>query len=179
MIEIMCLALFATCAIGAAFMSNGSVAHFKAFLRWLVWTIALLMAFLLVTGLFRSPDSALAFLHQLLGHLVEFVVALGAGTATGVLARHQFLRRPFRSLGWFLLYLLLLACCLSNGRTGYFGASHLVDPPSPENELRFIVLHRVFMPGLAGLILAVWLRRLERAALEPSAIQKPQAEPTL
>ena len=179
MIELCCLMLFVACAVGPELILDKSPTQFQGLIRLLVWIIALLMALLLVTAVFRTPAGLLAFLHQYFGHLLEVLAAIAAGLETGVLARHQFRGRPFRSFSWISLYFLMLACCLVSGRVGYLGASHLVTPLSPDNQLRFDVLHRTFVPGLAALIVVAWLWSLERAASKRRATEKPQVEPRL
>ncbi len=152
-------------------LSAQSPERVRQFAQILVCAAGVVWGGLVATGIEWQPSSIASLIHESLGHLLAPLVAVATGVCVGWWVHRDFRCHPFRSVAWFLLFLVVLAASLSNERTGYLGETHtefrhslgLTEIPwSLEQKIRFNVLHRMAVPVLLGALLAPWVYKVAR-----------------
>ena len=139
--------------------SKSSPTSSRRLLSLLVAISLLNLVLLGISGFCQKGDDFLTFLHALAGHLMLPLVATAAGLWLGASSSLVW-RRPFWTFFRLLFLLLLCFLCLSNTWTGYFGPSRFDARVYPDDNLRFLIIHRWIVPVVIFIMLLFWLLRL-------------------
>ena len=154
MVEAVRLLLFPAIVVAAWLLSRRHSELARKSARLIPGLLALILAFMAVTGWVRSQD-AVAMVHRWVGHAFLIAAWLSVPFAIGVLLQQQLSRRPVFAIAVSLELLLLLGLVVAASITGYLGPSHQ-DEFSDERHNRFVVLHLCLLPGAGFLLLATW-----------------------
>src|SRR5262245_54290912 len=138
MAELVRLLLFPALVVVAWLWSRQSPVFTRNLARQLSYTLAAIVAFIVVTGLYHSEKSA-ARIHLWVGHAFTSVVWLFVPFAIGIVFQQAIRPRSVAAIVKCFNLLLFLGITLLAAITGYLGPTHQQDI-GEESYNRFVVL---------------------------------------